>query len=90
MDWCQLHQGFVLRLLLILIYNNQNQNFWMFIVKMFSNDISPIFFVDNIDTSAAELQENLLWIKWTFQWKMRFNLDPNIKTKKVTFSRVIY
>lgn len=64
--------------------------FWMFIVKMFSNDISPIFFVDNIDTSAAELQENLLWIKWTFQWKMRFNLDPNIKTKKVTFSRVIY
>ena len=52
-------------------------------VKMFSNDILPVFVVDNIDTSAAELKENILRIKLTFQWKMRSNLDPNIKPKKL-------
>ena len=52
-------------------------------VKMFSNDILPVFVVGNIDTSAAELKENLLRIKLIFQWKMRFNLDPNIKPKKL-------
>lgn len=52
-------------------------------VKMFSNDILPVFVVDNIDTSAAELKENILRIKLTFPWKMRFNLDPNIRPKKL-------
>ena len=50
---------------------------------MFSNDILPVFVVGNIDTSAAELKENLLRIKLIFQWKMRFNLDHNIKPKKL-------
>ena len=44
----------------------------------------PLYF----PLSAKNLNDDLKTInKWAFQWKMRFNPDPNIQAQEVIFSR---
>ena len=46
--------------------------------------------VQNINSTANYLNSDLMKISdWTFQWKMRFNLDPKEQAQEVIFSRNI-
>ena len=58
--------------------------------KLFADDTSLFWVVQNITLSANNLNDDLKKInKWTFQWKMSFNLDPKKQAQKVIFSRKI-
>ena len=46
--------------------------------KLFADDASLSSLIDDVDTSANELNNDLHQInKWTFQWKKSFNPDPS-------------
>ena len=45
--------------------------------KLFTNDISLFSVVQNINSTANDLNSDLMKIsEWAFQWKIRFNPDP--------------
>ena len=47
-------------------------------VKLFADDTSLFSIVHDVNTSARESNDDLKKInKWTFQWKISFNLDPS-------------
>ena len=52
---------------------------------------APLFSVThNINSTANDLNSDLMKISnWAFQWKMRFNPDPNKQAQEVIFSRKI-
>ena len=56
--------------------------------KLFPDDTSLFSVVNDVDTSANELNNDWYQInKWAFQWKMRFNQDPSKEAQEMIFSR---
>ena len=56
--------------------------------KLFSDDNSLFSMVNDINTSASDLNEDLEKTdNWAFKWKMNFNPDPNKQTQEIIFSR---
>ena len=53
---------------------------------MFTDDSSFFSEVNEIDTSANDLNHDLEKIsEWAFQWKMKFNSDPTKQAQELTF-----
>ena len=82
-------QGSIPGSLLFLIYtNNDLADGLSSNVKLFVDDTSLCFVVHNTNTTAKELNYDLVKInRWTYQWKTSFNPDPNKKVQEVIFSR---
>ena len=56
--------------------------------KLFADDTSLFSVVNDINTSASDLNEDLEKIgNWAFKWKMNFNPDPNKQAQEIIFSR---
>ena len=80
-------QGSILGPLLFSIYINDLSDGLTTNVRLFADDVSLFFVVDNINLSATNLNSDLTKINdWTNQWKMTFNLDPNKQAQEVIFS----
>ena len=57
-------------------------------MKLFANDTSLCSVVQDVNTSAKELNDDLKKVNdWAFQWKMSFNPDPSKQAQEVIFSR---
>ena len=57
---------------------------------MMVHDSSLFSVVHNINSTANNLNSYLMKLSyWAFQWKIRFNPDPNKQTQQVIFSRKI-
>ena len=81
-------QGFILGLLLFLIYINDLTEGLTTNVKLFADDTSLFSVVHDTQTSANDLNKDLKIINnWAFQWKMNFNPDPTKQAHEVIFSR---
>ena len=51
--------------------------------KLLADDTSLFCVVHNVNTSAGEVDKDLLKIdKWAYQWKMSFNPDPIKQSQK--------
>ena len=77
-----------LRSSVILIYINDLPDGLTSIVKLFADDTSLFSVVNDINTSAKELNEE--WNKinnCAFQWNMNFNLESSKQAQEVLFSR---
>ena len=69
-------QGSILGPLLFLIYINDLADGLSSIAKLFADDISLFSVVHNANTTAKELNNDLVKISnWAYQWKMSFNPD---------------
>ena len=56
--------------------------------KLFADEPSLFSVVHNASTTAKELNNDLVKIiRWAYQWKMSFNLDPRKQAQEVIFSR---
>ena len=56
--------------------------------KLFVDETSLLSVIHNINSAANNLKSDLMKINnWAFQWKMRFNPDPNKQAQEVIFSR---
>ena len=81
-------QGSVLGPLLFLIYINDLVDGLSSNAKSFADDTSLFSIVYNANTTAKELNNDLVKIsRWAYQWKMSFNPDPSKQAQKVTFIR---
>ena len=73
-------QGSILGPLLFLIYINDLFDYLTTTAKLFADDTSLFSIVQNVNTSASHLNNDLSKISnETFQWKMSFNPDPRIQ-----------
>ena len=73
---------------LFLIYTNVLANGLSSNVKLFADDTSLFSVVHNANTTAKELNNDLVKInRWAYQWKMSFNPDPSKQAQEVIFSR---
>ena len=80
-------QGSILGPLLFSIYINDLSDGLTTNARLFADDVSLFFVVDNINLSATNLNSDLTKINdWANQWKMTFNLDPNKQAQEVIFS----
>ena len=71
-----------------LIYINDLPDGIISICKIFANDTSLFSKVLDINEATKKLNLDLEKIsEWGFQWKMRFNPDPNKHANEVIFSR---
>ena len=83
-------QGSILGTLLFLIYINDLSGGLTSNPKLFADDTSLFSVIHNINSTANDLNSDLMKISnWAFQWKMRFNPDPNKQAQEVIFSRKI-
>ena len=74
--------------LLFLIYINDLPDGLTSLCKIFADDTSLFSKIHNIDKSANNLNDDLEKIsQWAYQWKMKFNPDPNKQANEVIFSR---
>ena len=81
-------QGSILGPLLFLIYINDLSDGLKSECKLFADDTSLFSVVNDINTSASDLNEDLEKIgNWSFKWKMNFNPDPNKQAQEIIFSR---
>ena len=81
-------QGSILGSIFFLIYINDLSDGLTSNTKLFVDDTSLFSVVQNINSTANDLNSDLIKISdWTFQWKMRFNLDPKKQAQEVVFSR---
>ena len=80
-------QGSILGPLLFLIYINDLSDDLSTTAKLFVDDTSLFAIVQNANTSASHLNNDLGKISnWPFQWKMSFNPDPSKQVQEVIFS----
>ena len=78
-------QGSILGPLLFLIYINDLSDDLSTTAKLFADDTSLFSIVQNVNTSASHLNNDLSKISnWAFQWKMSFNPDPNKQAQEVS------
>ena len=83
-------KGSVLDPLFFLIYINDLSDGLTSNPKLFADDTSLFSVVQNINSTANDLNSDLIKISdWAFQWKMRFNPDPKKQAQEVIFSRKI-
>ena len=76
-------QGSILGPLFFLIYINDLSDGLTSNPKLFAGDTSLFSVVQNINSTANDLNSDLIKISnWAFQWKMRFNPDPKNKLKR--------
>ena len=55
-------------------------------VKLFANETSLFWFVNNASVSASRLNNDFVKIwDWAFNWKISFNPDPTKQAKEVIF-----
>ena len=81
-------QGSILGPLLFLICINDLADGLSSNAKLFADDTSLFSVVQNANTTAKELNNDLVKInRWAYQWKMSFNLDPSKQAQEVIFSR---
>ena len=81
-------QGSTLGPLLFLIYINDLSDSLKSECKLFADDSSLFSVVNDINTSACDLNEDLEKIvDWAFKWKMNFNSDPNKQAQEIIFNR---
>ena len=81
-------QGSILGPHLFLIYINDLPKGLKSNVKLFADDTSLFTIVKDKTESANTLNNDLSLIsKWTFNWKMLFNPDPQKPAQEVLFSR---
>ena len=79
-------QGSILGPLLYLICINDLSDGLKSECKLFADDTSLFSLVNDINTSASDLNEDLEKIgNWDFKWKMKFNPDPNKQAQGITF-----
>ena len=84
------HQGSFLGPLFFLVYINDSSDGLTSNPKLFADDTSLFSVVQNINSTANDLNSDLMKISdWAFQWKMRFNPDPKKQAQEVIFSRKI-
>ena len=56
--------------------------------KLFADDTSSFLVVHHANTTAKELNNDSVKIsRRAYQWKMRFNRDPNKQAQEVIFSK---
>ena len=80
-------QGSILGPLLFLIYINDLSDDLSTNAKLFADDTSLFSIVQNVNTSASHLNNDLSKISnWAFQWKMGFNSEPRKQAQEVIFS----
>ena len=83
-------QGSILGPLFFLIYINNLSDGLTSNPKLFADNTSLFSAIHNINSTANDLNSDLMKISnWAFQWKMRFNPDPNKQAQEVIFSRKI-
>ena len=76
-------QGSILGPLLFLIYINDLADGLSSNAKLFADGTSLFSVVHNANTTAKELNNDLVKIsRWDYQWKMSFNPDPANKLRK--------
>ena len=62
----------------VYIYINDLANGLPSNIKLFADDTSLFSVVYNANTTAKELNNDLVKInRWAYEWKMSFNPDPN-------------
>ena len=84
----KLLQVSILGPLLFLVYVNDLANGYSSNAKLFADDTSLFSVVHNANTTAKELNNDLVKInRWAYQWKMSFNPDPTKQAQEVIFSR---
>ena len=81
-------QGSILGPLLFLIYINDLVDGLSSNAKSFADDTSLFSIIHNANTTAKELNNDLVKIsRWVYQWKMSFDPDPSKQAQEVTFIR---
>ena len=81
-------QGSILGPLLFLIYINDLFDGLKSECKLFADDTFLFSVVNDINTSASDINEDLEIIgNLAFKWKINFNPDPNKQAQEVIFSR---
>ena len=71
-----------------MIYINDLTNGLSSNAKLFADDTSLFSVVHNGNTTAKELNYDLVKIsRWAYQWKMSFNPDPSKQAQEVIFSK---
>ena len=81
-------QGSILGPLFFLVYINDLPDGLKSNVRIFADDTSLFSVVNNLHTSANDINHDLNMIKkWAYQWKMTFNPDPSKQAEQVIFSR---
>ena len=86
MCWCSTRV--CTRTFIVLIYINDLPNRIVSNTKLFADDVSNFSRVSKDEESRIALNSDLKIISdWAFQWKMRFNPDPNKQANEVVFSR---
>ena len=84
-------QGSILGPLLSFIFNiNDLADGLSSIAKFFADDTSLFSVVHNANTTAKELNNDLVKISnWAYQWKISFNPDPSKQAQEIVFSRKV-
>ena len=73
--------------MLFLIYINDLSDGLKSECKLFADDTSLFSVVNDINTSASDLNEDLEKIgNWAFKWKMNFNPDSDKQAQEIIFS----
>ena len=91
-DWSDVRvgvpQGSILGALLVLIFINDLSEVLSSNAKLFADDTSLFSVIHDSNTSALELNSDLVKInRWVFQWKMNFNPDHKKQAQEGIFSR---
>ena len=91
LSWTNVHagvsQGSILGRLSFSIYINDISDNLTRIAKLFADDTSLFSVVHDVNTSAKELNDDLIKVNdRAFQWKMSFNPDPSKQAQDVIFS----
>ena len=83
-------QRSILGPLFFLIYINDLSDGLTSDPKLFVDDTILFFVAQNINSTANDLNSDLMKISdWAFQWKIKFDPDPKKQPQKMIFSRKI-